>query len=61
MAQIVAILFFSGVLLALALILEMTLKGHWEAIVAALRYPQPVRRPEARPAVAPRQRHRAAF
>ena len=59
-AHLVAMLFFSGVLVALAVILEITLKSHWQAIVAALRNEPPVRRPEARPAIAPRPRH-AAF
>ena len=57
MAHLVAILFFSGVLVALAVLLEVTVKTHWQAILAALRYEAPVRRP----GVAPRPRRHAAF
>ena len=57
MAHLVAILFFSGVLVALAVILEITVKAHWQAVVAALRYQAPVSRPE----IAPRPRRHAAF
>lgn len=59
MAHLVSILFFSGVLVALAVILEITVKAHWQSMVAALRSQPPVRRPQASRAVAPRQH--AAF
>ena len=37
MAHLVSIVFFFGLLVALAAILEFTFKAHWAAIVAALR------------------------
>ena len=37
MAHLLSIAFFFGLLVALAAILELTLKAHWAAIVAALR------------------------
>ena len=36
-AHLLAIMFFSGLLVALAVILEQLVKGHWTEIVAALR------------------------
>jgi hypothetical protein len=36
-AQLLSSLFFFGLLIALAVILEVTVKAHWAAICAALR------------------------
>ena len=43
MAHWLSIAFFLGLLVALALVLEFTLKAHWAAIVAALRGVPPAR------------------
>lgn len=56
MAQLLAIAFFTGLLIALAVILEQIVKAHWTEIVAALRgarvKPEPQARPAARRAAA---------
>ena len=61
MAHLLSIVFFFGLLVALAFILEVTLKAHWAAVVAALRGVPPAPR-RARPVrtEAPRARHGAA-
>jgi hypothetical protein len=45
-----SIAFFVGLLIALGLILEITVKAHWDAIVAALRGAPPPRAKAAPPA-----------
>jgi len=52
----ISIAFFLGLLVALAVILELTVKAHWAAIVAALRGVAPAEPVQA----APRQERRAA-
>ena len=62
MAHFAAILFFSGLLVALAVILDLMVKADWAEIVAALRG-QPVAPaavPKARPMAQPRPTWRAA-
>ena len=49
MAHLATIVFFSGLLLALALILELIVKANWAEIVAAFRGVPP--EPRAAPAV----------
>ena len=58
MTHWLSIAFFLGLLVALALVLEFTLKAHWAAIVAALRGVPPAT--GRRPLAAPRGRHAAA-
>jgi hypothetical protein len=43
MAHVLSVVFFYGLLIALAVILELTLRAHWPAIVAALRGSPPPR------------------
>ena len=63
MAHLAAILFFSGLLVALGLILELIVKANWAEIVAALKgvpaEPLPAR-PAAEPRLAGSVRRRAA-
>ena len=62
MAHLAAILFFSGLLVALGLILELTVKANWAEIVAAFRGVPPAQRqaPEVRTVKAVRRSHAAA-
>ena len=56
MAHSASILFFTGLLIALAFVLDLIVRAHWVEIVAALRGvpPSPARHPQARaPAAAP--------
>jgi hypothetical protein len=63
MAQIIATLFFAGLIVGLALVLQYTIRGHWADMVAALLgRPMPsraVRNPVSVRSVRP-QRQRAA-
>ena len=54
MAHLASILFFSGLLVALAVFAEQMLRAHWAAIASALAYPPHPARPEPRPLVAAR-------
>ena len=60
MVHLIAILFFSGVIVGLALVLQATVRDHWPDMVAALfGRPLPsraVRRPAAVRASVPRSR-----
>jgi hypothetical protein len=55
LAHFAAILFFTGLLIALALVLDLTVRANWAEIVAALRGvpPSPERHPRARALAAP--------
>jgi hypothetical protein len=55
--HIASILFFTALLVALAVILELIVKAHWAAIVDALAYRAPAPRP--RPVVAARAQPQA--
>ena len=63
MAHLAAILFFSGLLIALGFILELIVKANWAEISAALRAvpPAPSPRPDPRQLAASPSRPRAAF
>jgi len=56
-AHTLSIIFFFGLVVALATILEFTLKAHWAAVAAALRgvppAPRPVRPEAARASARP--------
>jgi hypothetical protein len=47
--HLLSIVFFYGLLVALAVILELTVRAHWPAIVAALRGAPAARNPGDRP------------
>lgn len=65
MTHLVAILFFSGLIVALALVLQHMIRGSWDDMVAAL-HGRPLARHRVRPGEArvqasvPRSRRRAA-
>ena len=58
MVQLIAILFFAGILVGLALVLQYTIRDHWQDMVAAFfGRPLPsraVRRPAPAPVSVPR-------
>ena len=60
MGHFAAIIFFTGLIVALGLVLELMVRGSWTAIVSALNYSSPAPAQPARPAARPRRWH-AAF
>lgn len=59
-AHLLSNIFFFGLLVALAVIVEVTLKAHWAAVVSALRAVPPAAPAPARRAAAAAPRGRAA-
>ena len=55
MAHLAAVLFFLGLLVALGVILELTVRTHWSVIVTALGYGRTVSAPAQ-----PRRHHAAS-
>jgi len=63
MVQLIAIAFFAGLLVGLAVLLQMTLRAHWGDMVAAFMgrpIPSRARRPAPARASVPRSRMRRA-